>query len=107
MTLNVHAEVWRWFRSRELRTGISKTRLVAAGIAALRLLTEPERQCVTQWVSLIDEEKATWAQFEKACDAGEKERLRALKSVLADVIGSETGKHRESSPKRPSGKHPA
>ncbi|MCO6436524.1 MAG: hypothetical protein J5J06_05505 [Phycisphaerae bacterium] len=93
MTLNIHPQVWPWFRRQELDNGITKTRLVQAGIAALRFLGSGEREAMVQWATLIDEDQVTWAEFDEWCSANQKQREQSLRRVLARAIGHELAAH--------------
>lgn len=104
VTLNIHPEVWPWFRRQEIDNGITKTRLVQAGVAALRFLGDQEREAIVQWATLIDEYQATWAEFDEWCSSNQKVREQALKRVLARAIGHELAARPAQPEARPAGK---
>ena len=89
MTLNVPIGVWRWFRRIEIRGQVSKTRLVVAGIAALRSLGDEERDAMIQWAVLLDRGGATWEDYEKACEGTARDRARALKAAVERALEHE------------------
>jgi len=73
-------------REIELDLGVSKTLVVTAGIAALRLLEKEERAAVLRWAKLIDDGEIEWAEFEKAADLKAGERMAALQKLAAEAL---------------------
>lgn len=101
MTINVPDGVWRWFLELELDKSATKTALVVAGIAALRVLSDFERDQMIHWAKLIQKRGSSWADFERACALSEKARAAALgranKRVLEQkVAGSKRGRRSKS-----------
>ena len=99
--LNLNVGIYRWFRSVELATGLSRSRLGEAAICALRLLSDKERQEVVQWAKLLDEGCASWDDFGAAADRLAKERARAVKRVAARALAAEVAEYPRAKPKAP------
>lgn len=49
-----------------------------------------------QWATLIEEDRTSWSDYEKACSESDKKRLEALKRVTARVLESELQGDRQS-----------
>jgi hypothetical protein len=97
---NLRREVQSWLRDEELRTGLSKTMLVTAALAALRVLPKRERDAVVKWAKLLDEELSSWADFERACDETAKDRAESLErgAVRALQRGIEASREEQKVP---------
>ena len=89
--VNVEPDVYAWFRTRELKFGLSKSMLGTAAICALRALNDAERDAMVQWAKLFDDHRATWTEFEKACEATAKERAQALGRAMERALRYELG----------------
>ena len=89
LTVNIPMDVWRFFHRVELHETTTKTRLVVAGICAMRAMDEREREALLQWATMFDDEAASWADYEKTCDMSGPERQKALRSLLEKAIARE------------------
>ena len=107
LTVNITAEVWRWYRRLQGGKSSAHTKMVTAGIMALRFLTEGERSAVIRLAGLVDDEDCTWDEFEGVCERSAKDREKASVILLEKVIQAEIEAKAAKRSKKLSGAHSA
>jgi hypothetical protein len=100
ININVSDDVYRWIRSIEMRSGLSKTRIALASMVAFCHLGDAEQNAVTQWANLLDEGQISWQEIQAAADRTQKQRADALRKVVDGILARELEEPPESKPRR-------